>query len=515
MERTHIKITLLSGIIFLVCAVFLSRLLFIPISVYDEGLILCGASRVLRGDLPYKSFWSMYAPGQYYSLAFLFNIFGESVLVVRLWDIGVRSFLAFACFWLIRRNCHRLMAVPCGIAITIWLWFMSLPGYPVYPFLLCLVLCVLALMTGVASGSTRSYIIAALLAGLSMLFRYDMGLLSIMAISISLFAMAIRSQIRQNAEVKFRWHSVFIFLFCAAAAPVIVYGSLILSGCGPDMWQQLILDPQTMTTFRDLPFSSPIKLFQISHIASLKSLEQHLIYRGLGTVVLVVLCISSLYSAIALGFKQRLHNMDHLVIILTGVGWAMVPQLLVRSDFEHHLPLTIVSIIISYVLVAITRQRYRWASYMLAAMISFYWFIPLAGYSFRFSGPIPSIPQDLQQTVHFLKDHNEEGGSIYVGVENHDRFVINEPAVYFFSGAKYGTKYHELQPGIATTKRVQEAIIKDLVENNVNMVVLTEGWWYEPNLSSQDQGVQLLDRFIESNYTTITNYGEYRILSKQ
>jgi len=60
-------------------------------NVYDEGLIVFGAQRVLEGDIPYRDFWTLYAPGQFYAVAGLFKLFGSSVLVERLWDAAVRA----------------------------------------------------------------------------------------------------------------------------------------------------------------------------------------------------------------------------------------------------------------------------------------------------------------------------------------------------------------------------------------------------------------------------------------
>lgn len=49
----------------------------------DEGIILQGAIRILRGELPYRDFFSFYTPGSYYWNALLFKLFGESILVPR------------------------------------------------------------------------------------------------------------------------------------------------------------------------------------------------------------------------------------------------------------------------------------------------------------------------------------------------------------------------------------------------------------------------------------------------
>src|SRR6476659_3309660 len=59
------------------------------IFVYDEGLICYGAERVLGGDLPYRDFWTVYGPGQYYLLAGIFKVFGTSLLVARRYCVSV------------------------------------------------------------------------------------------------------------------------------------------------------------------------------------------------------------------------------------------------------------------------------------------------------------------------------------------------------------------------------------------------------------------------------------------
>ena len=50
---------------------------------YDEGLVLFGADRVLRGDVPYRDFWTLYGPAGFYVEAALFRLFGETALVGR------------------------------------------------------------------------------------------------------------------------------------------------------------------------------------------------------------------------------------------------------------------------------------------------------------------------------------------------------------------------------------------------------------------------------------------------
>src|SRR3972149_5304732 len=64
------------------------------VDVYDEGIAVYGAQRLLEGDLPYRDFWTIYAPGQFYALAGLFKVFGSFVLAERLYDTAVRTLVS-------------------------------------------------------------------------------------------------------------------------------------------------------------------------------------------------------------------------------------------------------------------------------------------------------------------------------------------------------------------------------------------------------------------------------------
>src|SRR4029450_10266984 len=66
----------------------------VPFSV---GIV--GALRILDGDVPYRDFWTMYAPGHFYLVALLFKVFGVHVWVdgvAKLALIAIDSALLFA-----------------------------------------------------------------------------------------------------------------------------------------------------------------------------------------------------------------------------------------------------------------------------------------------------------------------------------------------------------------------------------------------------------------------------------
>ena len=85
-------------------------------------------------------------------------------------------------------------------------------------------------------------------------------------------------------------------------------------------------------------------------------------------------------------------------------------------------------------------------------------------------------------------------------------------SLYYNSERKPPSKYYELHPGIATTEKVQQEIIKGMKENNTRLVVLIKsGISTEPNLSSISSEVFLLDEYIEQNFEKAEEFGDYVI----
>ena len=110
-----------------------------------------------------------------------------------------------------------------------------------------------------------------------------------------------------------------------------------------------------------------------------------------------------------------------------------------------------------------------------------------------------------------VRSNTSESDAIYSGVVNHDKFVVSGVAVNFLTERPYVTRYHELHPGLTTTRPVQEAIIAELEATPPAMVILATHNWKEPNLSSVDTGVDVLDRYIRSRYDFDERFGFFEV----
>ncbi|MGH9544079.1 MAG: ArnT family glycosyltransferase [Terriglobales bacterium] len=85
----------------------------------DEGIVLEGAQRILRGEVLYRDFFSYFTPGSYYFLALLFKTFGSSFLVARTVLVFFGGVYSAVAYLLARRVCSRASAIFVAVLVTL------------------------------------------------------------------------------------------------------------------------------------------------------------------------------------------------------------------------------------------------------------------------------------------------------------------------------------------------------------------------------------------------------------
>src|SRR6266480_1029637 len=84
----------------------------------DEGIVLQGAQRILRGEVLYRDFFSFFTPGSYYLQALIARVFGNSFLVARSTLVLFGAILSVLSYLLARRACSRGTALTIAILAT-------------------------------------------------------------------------------------------------------------------------------------------------------------------------------------------------------------------------------------------------------------------------------------------------------------------------------------------------------------------------------------------------------------
>jgi hypothetical protein len=85
----------------------------------DEGIVLGGAQRILRGQVLYRDFFSYFTPGSYYFLALLFKVFGNSFLVARTALIFFGGVYSTVTYLLVRRVSLQTSAIFVAALVTL------------------------------------------------------------------------------------------------------------------------------------------------------------------------------------------------------------------------------------------------------------------------------------------------------------------------------------------------------------------------------------------------------------
>jgi len=122
--------------------------------------------------------------------------------------------------------------------------------------------------------------------------------------------------------------------------------------------------------------------------------------------------------------------------------------------------------------------------------------------------------QAQRAAIKYISERTGPDERIFVGNLRHDRIVTNDIMFYFLSERDSATMYHELHPGLATTREIQEKIIDDIKRHDTRYVVLwaEDEKTVEQNESNKPSGVSALDNFIQENFKAVRGFDSYMIL---
>ncbi len=151
------------------------------IRVSDEGFLVDGAERVLRGQLPMSDFMS-YPPGSYFLLALLFKLFGVNLLISRFMEMGFLLINGLMMFYIGK----RLMPSRWALIPSFILILFPGPWYKVF-FTFGLLLPLITLIRFLEKRTAQRILIVGWAVGLALVFKIESGLYSLLTIGILLF----------------------------------------------------------------------------------------------------------------------------------------------------------------------------------------------------------------------------------------------------------------------------------------------------------------------------------------
>lgn len=545
--RSPVRLAFMTTLVFV--ASFLVLALLMPpviLDTYDEGIILTGAMRVAAGAVPHRDFYTNFGPGQFYVLSGLFDLFGQTVLVERLYDLvvkaGIVCFVYVLASYLVRPP-FAALATAFGL---LWTGVAQFPNYPVWPTLLLLLASIwLAIPVFCGSRSALRLFTAGLCAGGAVLFRYDQGLLGLMILSafLVLFSLIGPRPCARGA----RFASILAPFWGASCFILIILALIYIRyGIAADFVFQVINYPSLhYVAARGLPFPIPDRahlLYMIIYMPPLvfisfslfliaqyhewnsskvqysevwistliASLAAILYFRGLARITVIQMMFSIIPSFVVLSCildrvtSRRLVARGAVAVsAVAAVVFTLVPSLIEARNAKR-----------------MAVANLSDASKMTRAMIMKGDAAPPEA---RCNGPdeLPrarcfseTIPQ--LETFRYIVSHSTYDQPIFVANGVNDKMVANDMALYFLAGRQPATKWAQFDPDLQNTVPIQAEMLGELQRNQPPLVILDTEWddANEPNTSARHSGVTLLDDYIHKNYRTAADFTPYHILKR-
>jgi hypothetical protein len=505
--------------------------MFAYLNIYDEGIIVYGAERVMQGDLPYRDFWTQYSPGQLYVLAGLFSAFGVNIMVERWWDVLIRALLALSMLAVSAKLTSWKLALPVWLLGVLWAQAYGFFGYPIFAGLMFAFASLYAMLRGFTDK--RWLFAAGVLLGLCFAFRHDMAVyLGAAQVLGFVPAVFLRKTDERDSLIKRAIATVKIALPWVAGAaiimlPIIAY--FVINTPVSELVNQLFLFPLIeFPKVRDLPYP---RLNWRSN--ALPFYAPFLIY-ALALVVALMIFVRD--------WKDDASYFRAWGIVMVALfGLFGFNQARVRSDTIHTVHFFLVSLTLLPVLFHGWGQKVNVAAQAIAAVAVIAGFVALiypvdryvemlkdrennkaaltpeaqANTLPRARGALVNPEQNF--VVRELQRLTKPGETVYVGLERHDKVFANDVMLYFLLDRDSPTRYQELHPGLVNTEAVQREMISDLEKNRPRFVVKTDmfRWAAEPNDTAKSTGVELLDRYITKNYRYANTIGSYTLYQRR
>jgi hypothetical protein len=509
----------------------------------NVGVSTIGAERVLRGEIPYRDFWTMYAPGHFYLLALFFQAFGTHVLVETVATSVVCAAAGLLCYRLVfNLTGRRLAGIACmGIFLVATHnagYFKFLGSYPTAIFSILAALNLMALHY--KTGNPGPLMAAGAATGAAVVFKHDVGGYTAIAIAAGLLVHHfITSPVHRALPLLSRL-TCYGVGFAVVALPVYGFFAVV---AGKDLWQDLVIFPLTDFRFARPEHYPGLFEFSIRGASSLKVLSQFFTYVTFALPFLLFLCglIATglalirrrpIYAALGVTFSvayllhySAAHVQINTHIISMSVYAAFLGVIffdLVEREFGLRRPALAKGIIMVLASSWVLSLGAEPADKALAE-----WKRPTTELRFaKVSGlkVAPALASNYSELRAFVDKHLPADGKLFVGLHRHDVVIVGANAPdYFVLDRPIATRYHEIHPAVVDTAEIQREIIRDLQDEKVSFLILKR---IRPDdrlelvkrefLKNLPQiGATDLDTYIQNNYVQVRTIGNNAIWKRK
>ena len=318
-------------------------------NLLDEGSQAAQALRVMNGEVIYKDFFTVVTPFSYYTVAWLFDLFGADLMVMR-WTVrGLGMGIAALTLLGARRVMAWPFAAAAALMTTVWGWFTVAPNFYSWEASF-LVMVALGCYLRHAQGGGRWWIAAAgAAAGLAAMTKQNVGAYVTAALLLCIWLSA---AFDTGLDAKRRLRLTAWFAGGVAVPALSTLAMLVAAGAGPYLYESWVYYPLVKYPPR---FSVPYPAFypllpdlQLTTIADVTGtwgrLPEAARYEFITRIVVYVPLITYLFIAAVVGVMSGLYRRSrdadlarhgHLVMAIALVGFFTLFQAWPRADVTH------------------------------------------------------------------------------------------------------------------------------------------------------------------------------------
>jgi hypothetical protein len=508
------------------------------------GKSVAGAWRILQGEVPYRDWWTMYAPGEFCATALLLLASGKQVLAPALAACAVRAATGAVLYGFARR-----IGASARVSTTVALvlgasQFELSPELSSYPPAILLVLLALERVVRHTQGvGARNLPVAGALLGFAAFFKHDVAAYATAGAALGLAAAKWIAP-QRPAEPRELLADVASLVGVAGAIVAVLATALALVA-GRAALEDLILFPLgDFQIVRGEPYPGFVPrldalrkwLDDRSQLAAARDVAEVFAEWILANApqLAFVAALALVARARRVWRPEQLAAACVLLAAMPFFWWAAHTQ-----QNTHFTTLAIASWLLGGL--AWTTVSSSVARAGLLALGTFYgvglairpaseiW-QPLSVWSRPVALDLPATrgifvsPREREvyrAIAEFVAAGTEPGEPIHYGVARHDAIVINNPRFLWLLDRPCATRYHELHPGVTDRDDVQREMLADLERKRVRCAVIWRFGWPEETLQRiVDRrkaaigacGATELDEYFAANFRTVLEVGEYAVL---
>jgi hypothetical protein len=297
-------------------------------NLLDEGSTASQALRIINGDLIYRDFFTVVTPGSYYTVAWLFRLFGTDLMVLRWAALATGLALLLITLTVARRVMVWPFAAAAGLLTTVWGWFLVTPNF--YSLEAALVSMVALACYVYGAASWRWMVAAGIATGVTVMVKQNVGAYTAAGLLITIWASRAFDD-RADWRGRLKMSGQLIGGIAAAVLPVLVW--LVASGAAPYLYESWIYYPLIKYTERfALPFPD---FFPLAADDPFDLWTKLVIYIPAAVYPLALLAIARFaWRFQRRGDRQAKHE-GHALMAICAVGMLTLLQAWPRADVPH------------------------------------------------------------------------------------------------------------------------------------------------------------------------------------